>query len=263
MSSVYLGGKKMHNVAKHEMHTKNFAKGRHEDPRFWKRLGGAPDLNRKRVLDLGCGLGSLCTHIAELGAAEVLGIDLDEENIEFATGRLAKEAKYLRDRVRFLCADIRTLSVAPFDYIVSKDAFEHILNLPEVLSAAANLLKPGGRMYIALGPLYHSPFGDHGRLELKFPWAHVIVPEQMALRRLNGRHGNDYHAVEDLGLNKYTVDDYRHVLRESELVVQYYQENQSEGRIARPLEQLRRLPGVDRYLTWNIYCVLSKPSPNQ
>ena len=253
----------MHNVENHEMHTRNFAKGRDEDPRFWKRLGGAPDMHGKRVLDLGCGLGSLCTHIAELGAAEVLGVDLDEENIEFAKARLAKEAQHLRDRVCFLRADIRTLSIEPFDYVVSKDAFEHILDLPEVLAAMARLLKPGGRMYIALGPLYHSPFGDHGRLELKLPWAHVIVPERIALRRLNGRRGNDYHSVEELGLNKYTVEDYRRLLRENDLVVEFYQENQTERSIAGPIERLRRLPGVERYLTWNIYCVLRKPLPRE
>jgi len=206
---------------------------------------------------------SVRMHIAELGAAEVVGVDLDQENIEFAKERLANKAQHLRDRVRFLRADIRTLSIEPFDYIVSKDTFEHILELPEVLAGAADLLKPGGRMYIALGPLYHIPFGDHGRLELKFPWAHVIVPEAMALRRLNGRHGKHYKAVEDLGLNKYAVDDYRRVFRESDLVVEYYRENQTERPIAMPIERLRRIPGVDRYLTWNIYCVLRKPLPNQ
>ncbi len=227
-----VGAWTMFAVANHEMHMRNFAKGEYEDPRFWRRLGGAPDMRGKRVLDLGCGLGSLCTNIAELGAAEVVGLDLDEENIEFAKARLLQRAPHLRERVRFLCEDIRTSSIGTFDYIVSKDAFEHISDLPGVIAAMARLLCPDGRVYVSLGPLYNRPLGDHGRLELMLPWAHVIVPERLSLRRLNERHDAKYASVEELGLNKYTVDDYRRVLRASGLVIDSYKENQTERGIA-------------------------------
>ena len=39
-----------------------------------------PDLQGRRVLDLGCGYGWHCRYAAEQGAAAVLGIDLSEKN---------------------------------------------------------------------------------------------------------------------------------------------------------------------------------------
>ena len=43
-----------------------------------------PNFENKTVLDFGCGYGTLSVEIAESGAKKVLGIDLEEKNIEFA-----------------------------------------------------------------------------------------------------------------------------------------------------------------------------------
>ena len=62
-----------------------------------------------------------------------------------------------------------------FDVVVSRDTFEHIHDLPEVLRHLARLLRPEGRVYVGFGPLYRSPFGDHGLLGLRLPWLHLLV----------------------------------------------------------------------------------------
>ena len=39
-----------------------------------------PELQGKKVLDLGCGYGWHCKYAAQMGAAEILGIDSSEKN---------------------------------------------------------------------------------------------------------------------------------------------------------------------------------------
>jgi SAM-dependent methyltransferase len=242
-----------------EMHARNFQKGTHEDPRFWERLGGAPDLSGKRVLDLGCGLGSLGIHMARRGAAKVLGIDLDPEAVAFANHNLHTHFAQVQDRVRFQVQDVCTYEGPPFDVVVSKDAFEHIIDVAGVLRAVKRNLKPGGRLYVALGPMYSAPFGDHGRLGALVPWGHVLVPEPLLLRLTSRRMGAEVRTVEDLGLNKYSAADFRRAFTECGLTMISYIENQTERSLARALvEPLRRVPQLEKYLTFNAYCIFEK-----
>ena len=44
-----------------------------------------PDLEGKRVLDLGCGFGWDCSYAAEKGAAHVCGIDISEKMLKRAS----------------------------------------------------------------------------------------------------------------------------------------------------------------------------------
>ena len=43
-----------------------------------------PDLTGKRVLDLGCGFGHVARYARQMGAAEVLGLDISDRMIEAA-----------------------------------------------------------------------------------------------------------------------------------------------------------------------------------
>ena len=61
-----------------------FKYGKIENKKFWKRLGSKPDFKNKKVLDFGCGHGSLTLDIAALGAQKVIGIDLEINLINFA-----------------------------------------------------------------------------------------------------------------------------------------------------------------------------------
>ena len=67
-----------------------FNLGKSENKKFWERLGGKPNFENKTVLDFGCGHGALSVEIAESGAKKVLGVDLEEENIDFAKENLEK-----------------------------------------------------------------------------------------------------------------------------------------------------------------------------
>lgn len=49
-----------------------------------------PDVNGRRVLDLGCGAGQLARHLATRGAAEVIGVDVSERMLECARTQWAR-----------------------------------------------------------------------------------------------------------------------------------------------------------------------------
>jgi hypothetical protein len=83
------------------------------------------------------------------------------------------------------------------------------------------------------------------------------VPEEILLRRVQ-KLGVSAQTVEDLGLNKLRVHDYRKILRECGARVVLYKENNSEKLLARLLSPLQRLRALERYLTFNIYCILEK-----
>jgi ubiquinone/menaquinone biosynthesis C-methylase UbiE len=70
-------------------------------------LDALGDFEGKRVLEIGCGDGRLTWLYADQ-AAEVLGIDTEEESIREAWRALPDR---LRDRVEFRVADVQALDV--------------------------------------------------------------------------------------------------------------------------------------------------------
>lgn len=105
-------------------------------------LGGAAGAGVGRVLDVGCGEGTLARQLADR-ADEVIGIDLDEPSIDLA--RRATTA----DNVTFLLGDVLTepLAAASFDGVVSIATVHH-LDLATALARLAELTAPGGTVVV-------------------------------------------------------------------------------------------------------------------
>jgi len=100
----------------------------------------------ERLLDVGCGWGSLAIHAAGRYGVEVVGITLSEPQAELARRRV-KEAG-LSDKVEIRVADYRQLSDRPFDAVASVGMVEHVGNNQIDLYARelAKVLRPGGRL---------------------------------------------------------------------------------------------------------------------
>ncbi|MCU1273288.1 MAG: hypothetical protein JWO48_719 [Bryobacterales bacterium] len=99
------------------------------DAEFWKRFGLQPDWCGKRILDVGCGHGAMAVQVAQAGAT-VLGVDIDEERIDFASRNLSERFPELVNTVTFRASDALTLPAdEPFDIIVCKDTFEHVADV--------------------------------------------------------------------------------------------------------------------------------------
>ena len=251
-----------------------FNRGADENPEFWWRLVGRPQFSGKHVLDVGCGLGSLCVDMAAGGAARVVGLDTESKLIAFARQHTAQAFPDLLPVLEFYDEDLARFNQGKFDIIVSKDSFEHIMDLGGMIRAMAFHLKPGGRIYTGFGPLYNSPFGHHGRVATRwpwrqFPWAHLWESEAKIVQRLNRLRARGepvfayseapFTSIRDLGLSMYSLADYRRFIYGSGLKVVRFEVNRSKNGLSRVLTVLRRLPFLEEYCTHNIYCVLEKP----
>jgi 2-polyprenyl-3-methyl-5-hydroxy-6-metoxy-1,4-benzoquinol methylase len=234
-----------------------FAEQVGENRDWWTRIGEHFNFCNAKVLDLGCGHGALSICIAEAGASEVLGLDLEADRITFASSVVRQRYPGLAGKLHFACQDIRTLPKRHYyDYIVSKDSFEHIDELQSVVISIAHLLKPGGKLIVGFSPLYYSPFGDHGRLGLPRAWLHAVLPERWLLRWVSAKQRRRIEKISDLGLNKLTPVEFRSLFPESHWRVISLKYNRGSRRLLRLMCALRKIPPLEKYFTVNIYAVI-------
>ncbi|MHB1508143.1 MAG: class I SAM-dependent methyltransferase [Acidimicrobiales bacterium] len=99
-----------------------------------------------RLLDVGCGWGSMALHAAENYGAEVVGITLSPAQAELARSRVAEAG--LEDRVEIRVQDYRDLQGERFDAVSSIGMFEHVgeRRVAEYFATLRALLGPGGRL---------------------------------------------------------------------------------------------------------------------
>jgi cyclopropane-fatty-acyl-phospholipid synthase len=99
-----------------------------------------------RVLDVGCGWGSMAMHAAREHGAEVVGITISREQAELARRRVADAG--LAGSVEIRLQDYRDVSGEPFDAISSIGMFEHVgkRRMAEYFSTLRALLAPRGRL---------------------------------------------------------------------------------------------------------------------
>jgi SAM-dependent methyltransferase len=229
-----------------------------ENPEFWSRLGGRPDFTGKKVLDVGCGHGGLCMDAAERGAARVVGIDLDAERVSFANAYRETLSAEMQRRLAFKPCALGQLEEDDFDFILSKDSFEHIMHLDEVLAAMRERLKPGGRVCVGFSPLYNSYNGAHGRSGVKLPWGHLLFGERAIVKRINRRGGRTISSVRDLGVNMYSLAEHTKFLRESGMEIIYFRVNASNHPLLKLFSIMRAIPLLREYFSHNLYVILQK-----
>ncbi|MBE1496528.1 cyclopropane-fatty-acyl-phospholipid synthase [Amycolatopsis lexingtonensis] len=110
-----------------------------------RKLGLQPGM---RLLDIGCGWGSLLVHAAKHHGVHAVGITLSAEQLQHIRGRLAQHD--LEDRVEVRRQDYRELPDAPFDAVASVEMGEHVgeVNYPTYAATLHKMVKPGGRVLI-------------------------------------------------------------------------------------------------------------------
>jgi cyclopropane-fatty-acyl-phospholipid synthase len=108
-----------------------------------RKLGLKPGM---RLLDVGCGWGSLALHAAREYGVSVLGITLSTEQADYAHKQVAEAG--LTDQVEIRIQDYRDLDDDPFDAISSVGMAEHVGTGPyrEYAEILHSQLKPGGRL---------------------------------------------------------------------------------------------------------------------
>ena len=108
-----------------------------------RKLGLRPGM---RLLDVGCGWGSLVLHAAEHYGVSAVGVSISAEQVALATERVA--AAGLADRVEIRLQDYREIPDGPYDAISSVGMAEHVGSeqYRTYASGLYGLLAPGGRL---------------------------------------------------------------------------------------------------------------------
>jgi cyclopropane-fatty-acyl-phospholipid synthase len=100
----------------------------------------------ERLLDVGCGWGSMALNAARERQVKVLGISLSEPQVQEATKRAAEQG--LSDLVEFRVCDYREVPERDFDAISSIGMVEHVgeERIDLYMKTLHGLLRPGGRL---------------------------------------------------------------------------------------------------------------------
>lgn len=103
-----------------------------------------PFCSGRDVLDLGCGVGYGTARLAE-SARRVVGVDVDDETLEYARRR------YAAANVEFVHADATSLPFgdASFDAVCSFETVEHVSGHESMLREVARVLRPGGTFLVS------------------------------------------------------------------------------------------------------------------
>jgi 2-polyprenyl-3-methyl-5-hydroxy-6-metoxy-1,4-benzoquinol methylase len=102
------------------------------------------NVDRLRVLDLGCGNGSLTQSIASQGH-EVIGVEESVSGIEAASQHNTYGCQFLQSSIYNLPYD-RLGGL--FDVVISAEVIEHLLYPRELIRSARQCLKPNGRLIV-------------------------------------------------------------------------------------------------------------------
>jgi 2-polyprenyl-6-hydroxyphenyl methylase / 3-demethylubiquinone-9 3-methyltransferase len=114
--------------------------------RFGRDPHAARPFEGLRILDIGCGGGLLCEPMARLGA-EVVGADAAATSIEVA--KLHAEQSGVTIDYRNTTAEELAEAGERFDIVLNMEVVEHVADVDFYLAKCAEMVKPGGLMFIA------------------------------------------------------------------------------------------------------------------
>jgi cyclopropane-fatty-acyl-phospholipid synthase len=137
--------------------------------RICRKLRLAPG---ERLLDIGCGWGSLLLHAAQRFGVRGVGITLSEEQAALARERV--RAAGLTGRVEIRVADYRDVRDGPYDKVASVGMVEHVgvAQLGRYAATIFRLLAPGGLVLNhGIGQLFSQPAGEKSLIQ------HYVFPD--------------------------------------------------------------------------------------
>ena len=200
------------------------------------KLGLEPGM---RMLDVGCGWGSLSLHAAEHFGARVTGVTIAAEQKRFIDARIAERG--LSDRVEIRLQDYRD-AVPPagqeYDAVGSLEMGEHVgqRNYPTYARVLHDSVRPGGRVLV-------QQMSRSGKWPGGGPFIQSFIAPDMHMRPV----GETVALLESGGLEVRDV----HAMREHYvLTVAGWLERFHAHR-----EQLVALMGEEVYRVWELYLV--------
>lgn len=178
-------------------------------------LGEPLDLTQSKILNFGCGDGITDLALAlRHGATAIHGVDIRKEYAKLP--RIAKAQLGLR-RVPAALSFETIKPSAPLagrvqvDGIFSWSTFEHVQRdqLLPILRDLHACLRPGGKFFLQIEPLYYSPYGSHLRRYNEQPWHHLLQTQAQLWQGIEAQQGPIAAEETDFGFADFGVEGYK------------------------------------------------------
>jgi len=246
---------------------------------YRQRFAPFMSFDGKVVMDLGCNRGYLLDAFLREQKFKAIGVDISLEAIEEGRTKAG-------DRIEFVQSTSTSIPVpdASVDIIYSIDTIEHLSHPREILLECERILRPGGLVLVDYYP-WLGPYGTHLTDIIPFPWPNVIFSMDTLLDaaaclyesahyKKAGFYIEEKTAVEkpnpflnkawwDEYLNHLTIKQFKQLLQQLPLELVRYEQAGFSGRtfkLARLVNHLAQIRGLDEYFTTFVLCVLRKPS---
>ncbi|HET7474458.1 MAG TPA: cyclopropane-fatty-acyl-phospholipid synthase family protein [Dermatophilaceae bacterium] len=197
-----------------------------------RKLGLRPG---QRLLDIGCGWGSLTVYAAEHHGVDVVGVTLSEQQRRCVQQRVDEGG--LGDRVEVRLQDYRDVHDGPFDAVSAIEMGEHVgrRNYPVFLRRVHDLLRPAGRVLIQQMSRRSRPGGG--------PFIEAFIAPDMHMRPV----GQTVELVERAGLEVRDVHGLReHYVRTVQAWYDAFEER---------IDEVVALVGEEGARVWRLYLV--------
>lgn len=137
-----------------------------------RKVGLRPGM---RLLDVGCGWGSLSLHAAQYYGVDVVGVTLSVEQKAFIDARIKERG--LEGRVEIRVQDYREIPDGPFDAVASIEMGEHVgqRNYPVYAAALFQNVVPGGKVLV-------QQMSRHGKHPGGGPFIESFIAPDMHMR---------------------------------------------------------------------------------
>ncbi len=184
----------------------------------------------ERLLDIGCGWGTLVAHMAEHHGVDATGVTLSARQAEFGTDRI--QTKGLTDRARILTMDYRQIPRERWNKITVLEMAEHvgIQHFQKFMRQLNEMLEDDGLLFLQIAGLRRNWTAEDfnwGMFMSKyvFPGADASMPLSFVCKNLE-KAGFEIHSVENIGIHySLTIERwYRNWLKNREAVVKAYGE---------------------------------------
>ena len=176
-------------------------------------IAGYYEWSSKRVLDIGCGEGRLCSMIAEAGASEVIGVDYSQEAINNAN------VKFSMPNLKFFKDNYKNIK-GKFDVVTMEGVMEHfdnpwheLINILDLvasdgclITSSPSFLNPRGYVWMTLVKLFKVP--------MSLTDLHFICPFDMKDFCDNNNYALEYKTIyQDWGSGEMMLMDFNRRLR--------------------------------------------------
>ncbi|MFJ4692337.1 class I SAM-dependent methyltransferase [Streptomyces sp. NPDC088766] len=189
-----------------------------------------------RLLDIGCGWGSLTLHAAERHKAQVTAVTLAREQAAYVREQVRERG--LEHRVEVVCQDYRDITGGAYDAVATVEMGEHVgdAEYPAFAASLHRLVRPRGRVLVQQMSRGRKAPGGGAFIEA------YIAPD-MHMRPL----GETVALLERAGLEVRSVESMReHYVRTI---------NAWHRTLEERWEDVVRLVGVETARVWRLYLV--------